>query len=86
MAALAAIEQLAPVIRGGAEGGPVGAAAKARHARPGPLWWHHRLVCARAAVAVVGSAALAVLLGQVPSQDRSTLRVHFPVEDLKDLQ
>jgi gas vesicle protein len=31
------------------------------------------------------AAALAALLGQVPRQGRA-LRVHFPVEDLEDLQ
>lgn len=86
MAALAAVELVVVVAvdgRGGAaEGGPAGAAAEPRRAllleAPEPGRRRLRLV-------VGAAAALAALLGQVPRQGRA-LGVHFPVEDLEDLQ
>lgn len=86
MAALAAVELVVVVAvdgRGGAaERGPAGAAAEPRRAllleAPEPGRRRLRLV-------VGAAAALAALLGQVPRQGRA-LGVHFPVEDLEDLQ
>lgn len=85
VAALAAVELVLVVVvdgrSGATEGGTVGAAAEPRRALllAAPELGRRRLGLAGAA------AALAALLGQVPDQGRA-LRVHFPVEDLEDLQ
>lgn len=86
MAALAAVELVVVVAvdgRGGAaEGGPAGAAAEPRRAL---LLEAPELGRRRLRLVVGAAAALAALLGQVPRQGRA-LGVHFPVEDLEDLQ
>jgi len=88
VAALAAVELLVAVVvvdgrSGATKGGAVGAAAEPRRALllAAPELGRRRLGGLVGATA----AALAALLGQVPRQGRA-LRVHFPVEDLEDLQ
>jgi len=85
VAALAAVELLVIVVdgrSGATEGGAVGAAAEPRRAL---LLAAPELGRRRLGGLVGAAAASAALLGQVPDQGRA-LRVHFPVEDLEDLQ
>ena len=88
VAALAAVELLVAVVvvdgrSGATKGGAVGAAAEPRRT----LLLAAPELGRRQLGGLVGAtaAALAALLGQVPRQGRA-LRVHFPVEDLEDLQ